>query len=100
MPISTTLTQVAAPDSNGQFHLTGNAAFAANPCFSSPAVTDSLVTGDALSATYSQTSGGVTATVTASGTFNADATTLTITKYSIAGGACDGDSGTGLLTKQ
>ncbi len=99
-PVSTTLTQTSAPDANGQFHLSGTANFAENPCFTSPAVTDSLVTGNSLSASYSQTNGGVTTTVTASGTFNTDATTLTITSSSIQGGACDGDSGTGVLTKQ
>ncbi len=98
--VSTTLTQTSAPDPNGQFHLSGSATFPANSCFTSPAVTDSLVTGSTLSAVYSQQQGSVTSTVTASGTFNPDATTLTISAYSIAGGDCDGDHGVGLLTKQ
>jgi hypothetical protein len=100
VPVSTTLTQTSAPDPNGQYHLAGNATFPSNSCFTSPAVTDSLVTGNALSAAYSQQQGSVTSTVTAAGTFNSDATTLTISGYSILGGDCDGDAGTGLLTKQ
>jgi hypothetical protein len=100
VPVSTTLTQTSAPDPNGQYHLAGNATFPSNSCFTSPAVTDSLVTGSALSATYSQQQGTVTSTVIAAGTFNSDATMLTISEYSIAGGDCDGDAGAGLLTKQ
>jgi hypothetical protein len=104
VPVSTTLTQTSAPDANGQYHLSGSATFPSNPCFASPAVTDSLVTGNSLSASYSPQQGPVsslvTSTVSASGTFNADATTLTITAYSVAGGDCDGDTGTGLLSKQ
>jgi hypothetical protein len=100
VPVSTTLTQTSAPDPNGQYHLAGNATFPSNSCFTSPAVTDSLVTGNALSATYSQQQGSDTSTVTAAGTFSSDATTLTISGYSIAGGDCDGDAGAGLLTKQ
>jgi hypothetical protein len=104
VPVSTTLTQTSTPDANGQYHLSGNATFPSNPCLTSPAVTDSLVTGNSLSAAYSQQQGPVsspvTSTVSASGTFNADATVLTISAYSVAGGDCNGDTGTGLLSKQ
>ncbi|MGI8772732.1 MAG: hypothetical protein ACR2JE_15010 [Acidobacteriaceae bacterium] len=100
IPVSTTLTQTSAPDPNGQYHLSGNGTFPSNPCFTSPAITDSLVTGNTLSAAYSQQQGGVTSSVTATGTFNADATVLTISAYSVVGGDCDGDTGAGLLTTQ
>jgi hypothetical protein len=39
-------------------------------------------------------------TLTAVGTFNTQATQLTITNWSISGGQCNGDSGTGSLTVQ
>ena len=47
---------------------------------------------------YTDTASG--AVLTAAGTFNGAATQLTITNWSIAGGACNGDSGTGMLTEQ
>ena len=94
LPVTATLTQTTQPDQNGQFHLSGSANFPNNPCFTQPVVTDSLVTGSSLSATYAQGA----ASITAAGTFNSDATQLTITSWQVTGGQCDGDSGTGLLT--
>ncbi len=100
IPVSTTLTQSSTPDSNGQFHLTGNATFSNNPCFASPVLTDSLVTGSTLSASYTELQGPISSTVTATGTLNSNATMLTVSAYAVKGGACDGNSGTGVLTKQ
>lgn len=96
LPVTATLTQTTQPDANGQFHLSGSASFPNNPCFTQPIVTDSLVTGSSMSTTYAQGN----ATITAVGTFNADATQLTVTNWQVSGGLCDGDSGTGLLTEQ
>ncbi len=61
-------------------------------------MTTSLVTGNSLTVTY--TDPGSSAVLTASGTFNSAATVLTITSWSITGGACGGDAGTGSLTEQ
>jgi len=48
--------------------------------------------------TYTDPASG--AVLTAAGTFNAAATQLTVASWSIAGGQCNGDSGTGSLTLQ
>lgn len=94
--ITATLVQTTQPDANGTFHLQGTPTFQNNPCFSQAIITDSLVTGDNLSTTYAQGS----ATITAVGTFNSDATQLTVTNWQVSGGMCDGSYGTGLLTEQ
>ena len=99
LAISALLEQTTQPDLNGQFSLSGTASFPGNKCFvQQPTLTTSLVTGNSLSMTYTDTVSG--AVLTASGTFNGAATQLTITSWSITGGACNGDSGTGTLTEQ
>lgn len=95
-PVQAALTQTTQPDQNGQFHLSGSATFPDNPCFTQPLITDSLVTGSALSTTYTQGNESITAV----GTFNSDATQLTVTDFQVAGGLCHDDYGTGILTKQ
>lgn len=97
LPVSAFLQQTTQPDSNGQFSLSGTAEFPSNTCFvQQPTMTQSLVTGSSLSMTYTDPAGS--AVLTASGSFNSTATQLTITKWSITGGYCNGDSGAGLLT--
>ena len=99
LPVSAFLEQTTEPDQNGQFSLSGSASFPNNGCFSQqPTLTTSLVTGSSLSMTY--TDPGSAAVLTASGTFNSAATQLTIANWSISGGPCNGDSGTGSLTEQ
>jgi hypothetical protein len=99
LAVSAFLQQTTEPDSNGQFSLSGTATFPANTCFvDQPTMTSSLVTGDNLSMTYTDPGSG--AVLTATGTFNAAATQLTISNWTIAGGSCDGNSGTGSLTEQ
>lgn len=99
LPVSALLQQTSQPDSNGQFSLSGTAQFPSNTCFvQQPSVTSSLVTGSSLSMTYTDPGSG--AVLTAAGSFNSAATQLTITSWSIAGGSCDGLSGTGSLTLQ
>lgn len=99
LPVSAFLQQTTQPDQNGQFSLSGTATFPSNSCFvNQPTLTSSLVTGSNLSMTYTDTGSG--AVLTAAGSFNTTATQLTISNWTIAGGQCDGDSGTGSLTEQ
>jgi hypothetical protein len=99
LAVSALLEQTTQPDLNGQFSLSGTASFPGNKCFAQqPTLTTSLITGNSLSMTYTDTASG--AMLNASGTFNGAATQLTITNWSIAGGACNGDSGTGMLAEQ
>lgn len=97
IPVSAFLQQTTQPDGNGQFALSGTATFGLNGCFTEqPTVTTSLVTGSSLSMIYTDPGSG--ATLVATGSFNSAATQLTIASWSIAGGSCNGDAGTGSLT--
>lgn len=99
LPVSALLEQTSQPDANGQFSLSGTATFPQNSCFTNqPTVTTSTVTGSSLSMTYFDPLSSTT--LTAVGTFNAQASQLTITNWSISGGQCNGDSGTGSLSLQ
>jgi hypothetical protein len=96
LPLTASLSQPSTPDANGVYHLTGYATFDHNPCLNTPVVTDSAVTGDTISATYTDPT--THNTVTGSGTFSPDAATLTITNW-ILSGNCGSDTGTGLLAR-
>lgn len=95
--VSAFLQQTTQPDQNGQFSISGTATFPSNTCFTEqPTVTSSLVTGSSLSMTWTDPGSG--AILTAAGSFNSAATQLTITTWSITGGSCNGDAGTGTMT--
>lgn len=97
LPVSAFLQQTTIPNGDGQFTLSGTATFPANTCFiEQPTLTDSQVTGSTLAMTYTDAASG--AVLKASGTFNSAATLLTIANWSIQGGACSGDAGTGSLS--
>ncbi len=97
MAVSAFLQQTTQPDGNGQFSVSGTATFPSNGCFTQqPTVTSSLVTGSSLSMTYTDPGSG--AVLRSTGSFNSAATQLTITSWSITGGTCNGDSGTGTMT--
>ena len=97
--VSALLQQTSQPDLNGQFALSGTATLPNNTCFvEQPTLTTSNVTGSNLSMTYTDSASG--SVLTAAGTFNASASQLTITSWSIKGGTCNGDAGTGALTEQ
>ena len=96
--LTATLTQTPASDTDGNFQLSGTANLGSNPCFSSPVtISNSQVTGGTFTLTYADpaTSNSVTAT----GTFSTDASTLTVTNWALSG-PCGPDTGTGLLTRQ
>lgn len=95
--ISASLTQTPTSDTDGNYQLSGSGTFPSNPCFSSPvSIASSQVTGGSFTQTYKDTV--TTNSVTASGTFSTDGTTLTVTKWTLTG-PCGPDAGTGLLTK-
>ena len=97
LAVNASLSQPTTADANGVYHLTGTATFAGVPCLGSPVVTSSTVTGNQISATYTDSATG--ATVVGDGVFSADAQTLTITRWTLSGD-CGADSGSGLLTHQ
>ncbi len=100
-PVSATLSQSSNPGSGGGYTLSGAVSFPSSPCLSTAAIADasSTVTGGALAATYNASAGGQPVTITAAGTADATANTITITHWTIAGGPCDGYSGTGMLSQ-
>jgi hypothetical protein len=98
MNVTATLTQSPEGDTNGNFTLSGTGSFGTNACFVSPVtVVNSAVTGGNFVLTYTDNTKGNS--VTATGTFSADGTKLTVTNWSLTG-PCGADSGTGTLTKQ
>ncbi|HEY1807024.1 MAG TPA: hypothetical protein VGG42_00615, partial [Acidobacteriaceae bacterium] len=97
LPVSAFLQETTQPDQNGQFSISGTATFSSNTCFTEqPTVTSSLVTGNSLSMTYADPGSG--AILKATGSFNSAASQLTIASWSITGGTCNGDTGTGTMT--
>lgn len=92
------LTQSPTGDTNGNFTLSGQANLGSNPCFTSPTtLTSATVTGGSFTMTYADSNTGNS--VTASGTFSQDGTTLTITNWQLTG-SCGPDFGTGSMIKQ
>jgi hypothetical protein len=97
--ITANLVQTPDADTSGNFQISGTGTFANNECFSSPVtVASSQVTGGNLTLTY--TDPVKRNSVTVSGTFSPDASTLAITSWTLSGGTCLADSGTGRFTRQ
>lgn len=92
--VTANLSQSTTPDANGNFTLAGTATVASNPCFPSTlTVNNTQVTGNTF--TYQLTPANTSSngnTVTASGTFSADGTTLTVTNWT-SSGICGADTG-------
>lgn len=94
--ISAALTQSPQSDVDGNFTLSGTATLPNNPCFpTNVPISDTQVTGGTFTFTYAADGNSVTAT----GTFSTDATTLNVTNWT-SSGTCGADSGTGKLTQQ
>lgn len=95
--VQATLNQSADANGDGNFTLTGSAA-PNNPCFAaSVPISNTTVSGGNFSFTYTDPT--TSNSVTASGTFSADASTLTVTNWA-SSGPCGADSGTGTMTRQ
>jgi hypothetical protein len=96
--VTAVLTQSPTETTDGNFVLNGTGSFGSSPCFASPVtVSNAQVTGGNFTLTYADTTSGNT--VTASGTFSTDGTTLTVTNWTLSG-PCGMNSGTGLLVQQ
>ncbi len=99
--LTVTANLMQSPDSNtsGNFQLSGTGTFPNNSCFSSPiSISNSQVTGGSFTISYTDPTR--LNTVTATGVFSPDANTLTITTWTLSGGNCLTDSGTGSFTRQ
>ncbi len=97
--ISAQLQQSDLSNTTGNFALNGSGTFGQNPCFTSPVqVSGTQVTGGSFTMTYADGTTGNS--VTASGTFSPDATTLTVTSWQLTG-SCGPDTGVqSTMTKQ
>ena len=98
-PVTATLSQSSNAGPGGGYTLSGSVSFPNSPCLETATINSaqSTVTGGTLSATYVASVAGQTVTVTATGTADANAANIAITNWTIAGGSCDGYSGTGKL---
>jgi hypothetical protein len=98
LTVNATLSQSPSSDPNGNFTLSGTGTFPSNPCFNSPVtVSNTQVTGGSFTLTYADPT--TQNSVTATGTFSTDGTTLTVTNWTLTG-SCGPDTGTGTLTRQ
>ena len=95
--VTATLNQSANANGDGNYTLTGTATPANNPCFvGTIPISATQVTGQTFTFTY--TDPQTTNSVTATGTFSSDASTLTIQPWN-SSGPCGTDSGTGSMTR-
>lgn len=97
MAVSANLQQSSSADANGFYHLSGTATFANNPCLNAPIVTDSVINGATITATYTDSTTGNS--IIGTGTFDATATTLNVTNWVVTGSSACADSGTGSIAK-
>jgi hypothetical protein len=94
-PATAQLTQ-ASSATNGIYGVTGTFSLGGLSCFSSGSITAGTLVGSQL--TLTATSGN--ASLKLQGTVNAAAQEVTVTTYTLSGGSCTTDSGTGTLTLQ
>ncbi|MGA7339658.1 MAG: hypothetical protein WBE72_21455 [Terracidiphilus sp.] len=87
----------SGPNSQGVYTLSGAATFTGNPCFSSGAITSSVVFGDNVDVTISLNNNS-SLEFTAFAPPVPPNSLLTSILYNVSGGACAGDAGSGYLT--
>ena len=99
LTLTAQLTQSPSGDTNGDFTLTSQVTqYSASPCFvNPPTLASSQVTGGSFSITYVDTQ--TTNTVTATGNFSTDGTTLNVTQWTLSG-PCGPANGNGTMIKQ
>ncbi len=85
----------ATTASNGVYGVTGSFGLSGLSCFTSGTISAGSLAGNAL--TLTATSGS--ATLQVEGTLTATAQNITVTSYTLSGGSCTADSGTGSLTQ-
>jgi hypothetical protein len=91
------LTQTALADADGLFSLSGTAALTNSACFTSSTVAVSAVVGRVVLLSLTNNDGSTTSFA---GTLTAPGTAKQITgNYSVSGGACAGDTGSGTLSR-
>ena len=87
--VTANFSQSTTPDANGDFTLAGTATVSNNPCFPSAVpISNTQVTGGTFTFTYAANGNSVTA----NGTFSADASTLNVTSWT-SSGTCGPDTG-------
>lgn len=95
--VQATLNQSADANGDGNYTLSGSAT-PNNPCFTGTVpISNTQVTGGTFTFTY--TDPNTTNSVTATGTFSSDASTLNVTQWTLSG-PCGPDSGTGSMARQ
>ena len=101
--IAVSLTQTTQSAGDGTFLLSGTIATQGSTCFASGATsvpplggTEGSVTGSSVNITFRMDDPAGTH-LFMTGSFNDAATVLTISRYSITGGACDGEDGSNLV---
>ena len=99
---SVQISQTTAADANGFFHLSGSGTFNSS-CFTKASIAtpskDSEVLGTTVVVDLTTNEAGAKSIIVATGTLDATGKTFTGT-YVVAGGSCNGDSGSGTLTLQ
>jgi len=96
--VTATVTEGAA-DSTGVFALTGNAAYTGSACFATAtAATSSVMAGRTTNVVLTNDDGSTTTFIGSLN--NPGAPTQINGTYAVSGGVCNGDTGTGQITKQ
>ena len=94
---SLSLTQTPAANGDGSFAITGNALFQGPSCFTKGSITSGEALGNTLHL-FLTTNEVTPSQVTIDGSFNTNATSVTLSSIKVTGGSCAGSLGSGTLT--